>query len=177
MAATVLDSARAIEVSVYVVRAFVHLREMIATNSELAKKLDELERRLDTHDQSIAAILQAIRHLMTPPERKTRPIGFVVPDEKKLYSRRPAQAHYLSLKEQEGWPPERLAPLLAELLELTPWLKQWHSEYDAQHGARMGEYFDGFVADEARALGLTADDLRGWRPATAPARRERRRTA
>jgi len=57
MAATVLNSPRAIEVSVYVVRAFVHLREMIATNKELAKKLDALEWRVDIHDQAIAGII------------------------------------------------------------------------------------------------------------------------
>ena len=83
MAATVLNSARAIEVSVYVVRAFVHLREMIATNKELAKKFEELERRIDTHDQAIAGILQAIRQLMSLPEPKKRLIGFVVPEQQK----------------------------------------------------------------------------------------------
>jgi hypothetical protein len=82
MAATVLNSARAIEISVYVVRAFVRLRAMIATNKELAKKLEELERRVDTHDQAIAGILQAIRQLMAPPDPKKRPIGFVVPQDK-----------------------------------------------------------------------------------------------
>lgn len=82
MAATVLNSARAIEVRVYVVRAFVHLREMIATNKELAKQFEELERRIDAHDQAIAGILQAIRQLMSPPGPKKRPIGFVVPEQK-----------------------------------------------------------------------------------------------
>jgi hypothetical protein len=77
MVATVLNSPRAIEVSVYVVRAFVRLREMIATNKELAKKLEDLERRLDTHDEAIVGILQAIRELMRPAEpSKKRRIGF-----------------------------------------------------------------------------------------------------
>jgi hypothetical protein len=83
MAATVLNSPRAIEVSVYVVRAFVRLREMIAANKELAKKLEALERRLYTHDQAITEIMHAIRQLMAPSETKKRPIGFVVPEEKK----------------------------------------------------------------------------------------------
>jgi len=82
MAATVLNSPRAIEVSAYVVRAFVRLREMIAANKELAKKLHELEQRLDTHDQAITEIMHAIRQLMAPPEPKKRPIGFIVPEEK-----------------------------------------------------------------------------------------------
>ena len=64
--------------SVYVVRAFVHLREMIASNKELAAKFADLERKLATHDQAIGEIITAIRELMAPPEPKTkRPIGFV----------------------------------------------------------------------------------------------------
>lgn len=83
MAATILNSPRAIEMSVYVVRAFVHLREMIATNKELAAKFTDLERKLATHDQAIAEIITAIRQLMAPPEPKPkRPIGFVTGKEK-----------------------------------------------------------------------------------------------
>jgi hypothetical protein len=87
MAANVLNSPRAIEVSVYVMRAFVELREMLASNRVLALKLKELEqrleRRLDEHDQAIVEILRAIRQLMAPPElKKKRPIGFVLPEEK-----------------------------------------------------------------------------------------------
>jgi len=82
MAANVLASPRAIEMSVHVVRAFVRLREMIGTNKELARKLDELERKLTTHDQAIAGLIHAIRELMSPPESKRRPIGFITPEEK-----------------------------------------------------------------------------------------------
>ena len=74
-------------------------------------------------------------------------------------------AYTLDMKENEGWEPARLQPLLAGLLELIPWLKQWHNDYDAEHATRMGDYFAGFLADEARALGLTLDALRAWRPA------------
>ncbi|TCS74099.1 ORF6N domain-containing protein [Sulfuritortus calidifontis] len=85
MAATVLNSPRAVEMSVYVVRAFVQLREMLAGNKELAKRLDELERRveakLQTHDQAIAGLIQTIRELMKPPQTKKRPIGFVTPKD------------------------------------------------------------------------------------------------
>jgi hypothetical protein len=56
---------------------------MIAANRELARKLEELERRLETHDQAIAEILHAIRQLMAPPVTKKQPIGFVLPEEKK----------------------------------------------------------------------------------------------
>lgn len=81
-AANVLNSERAVEVGVYVVRAFVRLRELLATHKELAAKLNALERKLDSHDQAIAGILNAMRQLMNPPEPKKRPIGFVHPDEK-----------------------------------------------------------------------------------------------
>ena len=87
MAATILNSPRATEVSVYVVRAFVELRELLTGNKELALKLAELEsrieRKLDSHDQAIAGLIDAIRELMRAPEpTKKRPIGFVTGDEK-----------------------------------------------------------------------------------------------
>ena len=82
MAATVLNSPRAVEVSIHVVRAFVQLRELLAGHKELAKRLNELETRMErklmTQDQAIAGILNAIRQLMAPPPaQKKRPIGFV----------------------------------------------------------------------------------------------------
>jgi hypothetical protein len=80
MAATILSSPRAVEMTVYVVRAFVQLREMLASNRELARRFAQLETRLDkkltVHDEAIAAILSAIRQLMHPPVPKRRPIGF-----------------------------------------------------------------------------------------------------
>src|SRR5204863_2074404 len=75
MAATTLNSPRAVEMSVYVVRAFVKLRELLASNSGLARKLDELERKYQHHDEAITAILAAIRELMNP-RPKRRSIGF-----------------------------------------------------------------------------------------------------
>ena len=88
MAASVLNKPLAVEVSVYVVRAFVRLREMLVTNAELARKLERLEHKLElhngkltTHDEAIAAVLSAIRELMTPPEPpKKRRIGFIQDD-------------------------------------------------------------------------------------------------
>ena len=76
MAATILNSPRAVEMSVYVVRAFVRLRELLASNTALARKLDELERKYKHHDNAIAAILSAIRELTNPPRSKRRGIGF-----------------------------------------------------------------------------------------------------
>ena len=83
MAATVLNSERAVEMSVFVVRAFVRLREMLSTNQQLSGKIDELERRLDTHDASIQELIEAIRELMEPPPASGRPIGFQLPAAKK----------------------------------------------------------------------------------------------
>ena len=87
MAATVLNSPRAVEMGIYVVRAFVKLREILASNKDLARRLDELEARIEkkltTHDEAIAAMLSAIRELMNPPVPKKQPIGFVYPEEKK----------------------------------------------------------------------------------------------
>lgn len=78
MAATILNTPLAVEVGVYVVRAFVRLREALSHNKELAKKLGELERKFDTHDEAIAAILSAVRELMAPATpAKKRKIGFV----------------------------------------------------------------------------------------------------
>jgi hypothetical protein len=82
MAATILSSPRAIEMSVYVVRAFVHLRELLASNTALARKLNELEGKLKNHDEAITAILSAIRELMNPPAPKRRGIGFTADLEK-----------------------------------------------------------------------------------------------
>jgi hypothetical protein len=77
MAASVLDSERAVRVSIYVVRAFVQLREMLSSNKALARKLNELERKLVTHDRAITELIEAVRQIMTPPEpKKKRSIGF-----------------------------------------------------------------------------------------------------
>ena len=80
MASMVLNSTRAVEMSVYVIRAFVHVREMLSSNHELARRFAELEARLDKkvgeHDLAIGAILEAIRELMNPPAPQRRPIGF-----------------------------------------------------------------------------------------------------
>ena len=82
MAATVLNSSRAIEVSVYVVRAFLQLRDLLSHNRAFALKLNELERKLVGHDQAITGLISAMRKLMAAPEAKPkRPIGFVTPKE------------------------------------------------------------------------------------------------
>src|ERR1700692_2417427 len=82
MAATVLNSERAVQMSVFVVRAFVRLREMLATNRRLAGKINELESRLDTHDSTIQDLIEAIKDLMTPEEPSRIRIGFQLPPGK-----------------------------------------------------------------------------------------------
>ncbi len=93
MAATVLNTPRAVEVSVYVVRAFVKLRELVGSHRELARRLDELEQKTEalamSHDTfsrntraQLKQVFDALRELMTPPDPPKRPIGFVMPEDK-----------------------------------------------------------------------------------------------
>lgn len=83
MAASVLNSQRAIEISVHVVRAFIHLRELVSSNKELSQKLDQLERKVAGHDRAISELINAIRQLMAPSApNKKRPIGFAPWKEK-----------------------------------------------------------------------------------------------
>jgi hypothetical protein len=82
MLSSVLHSPQAIAVNIEIMRAFVRLREMLASNKELAKRLEELEGKFQAHDQAISGILHAIRELMLPPEpQKKRRIGFVQTDD------------------------------------------------------------------------------------------------
>ncbi len=82
-------------------------------------------------------------------------------------------AHYVHVQEREGGRDDpRLVPLLACLIELLPWLKQWHNEVDAEFGYRMGDYYEGFVQDEARQMNKTVDEVRAWQP---PARKTARK--
>jgi len=82
MAATVLNSNRAVEMSVFVVRAFVRMREMLAKNRQLAAKVNELDRRLETHDTTIQELIEAIKELMVPEGMPKRKIGFQFPPPK-----------------------------------------------------------------------------------------------
>ena len=83
MAATVLNSKRAIQMSVFVVRAFVRLREMLSANRQLAAKIEELDHRLGTHDDAIQELMDAIKELMIPEEKSRHKIGFQLPSAKR----------------------------------------------------------------------------------------------
>lgn len=84
-------------------------------------------------------------------------------------------AYYLDRKNTDGWDPERLKPILAGIVELLPWLRQWHNAYNPAAGLGMGDFFSDFVRDEARGLGTTAADLVAWAPPAAPRRSRGRR--
>ncbi|HMB83165.1 MAG TPA: ORF6N domain-containing protein [Terriglobales bacterium] len=79
MAATVLNSEQAVEMSVFVVRAFVRLRETLAANREFADRIKELEEHLETHDGTIQEIFNVIKKLMNPPPSRRSKIGFALP--------------------------------------------------------------------------------------------------
>lgn len=78
MLSSVLNSERAVQVNIAIMRAFVKLREILETNRQLARKFDELEARVGKHDEQIGSIIEAIRQLMVPPEKPRREIGFHV---------------------------------------------------------------------------------------------------
>lgn len=76
MAATVLNSARAVEMSVYIVRAFVRLREYARGHAEITNRLDALERRVTDHDDDLSEMFNVLRALLAPSPREGREIGF-----------------------------------------------------------------------------------------------------
>ena len=87
---------------------------------------------------------------------------------------RAISAYYVNVQERLGGREDpRLVPLLACLIELLPWLKQWHNEVDPEFGVPMGDYFEGFLQEESRNLGLTLAEIKAWRPPQRAARRPR----
>jgi len=104
-----------------------------------------------------------VRHLTDPAELFDNPWIPVVLDG----SWKPQTVQLVG-----GTDDPRLVPLLAGILELLPWITQWHGEIDPQFGVRMDDYFRGLVEEEARKMGLTSEELRAWQP---PARARQRR--
>jgi hypothetical protein len=76
MLSSVLHSERAVQVNIAIIRAFVRIREFLSTHKDLARKLEELERKYESHDSQIKAVFEAIRELMKPPQPTRRRIGF-----------------------------------------------------------------------------------------------------
>jgi hypothetical protein len=85
MAASVLNTQRAVDVSIYVVRVFVRLREILYTHKELARKLNEIEGKIAHHDVAIHTLIDAIKQLMKQPETKEKKIGFIVRERRPQY--------------------------------------------------------------------------------------------
>jgi DNA-binding PadR family transcriptional regulator len=90
MLSSVLSNERAVKVNIAIMRAFVKLREALETNRELARRFEELERRVGKHDEEINAIIEAIRELMAPPKSPPREIGFHVREKTGAYHIRKA---------------------------------------------------------------------------------------
>ncbi|MEZ5229961.1 MAG: hypothetical protein R2710_25850 [Acidimicrobiales bacterium] len=78
--------------------------------------------------------------------------------------------------QEEGWETDRLVPILAGLLELQPWLEQWHNDLDPSLGMGLGDYYESYLAGELARLGVTEDDLRAWRPPTTTRGRAKKAT-
>ena len=79
MAATILNSPRAVEMSIFIVRAFVKLREMLISHKDLKHKIEEMEKK---YDSKFKIVFNAIKELMAPPEKQVRKIGFKIEKEK-----------------------------------------------------------------------------------------------
>jgi len=78
MAANVVRSKEAVQMSLYVVRVFIKLREMMASNQKLAAQFAELERQVEKHDKALVSVVQAIKQLLEPPKpKKKRSMGFI----------------------------------------------------------------------------------------------------
>lgn len=90
MLSSVLNSDRAVAVNIQIMRVFVRVRELVANNRDLARKLDALERKLEGHDVHIRSLFEAIRQLIATPEPKKRKIGFLVEESPARYGKRRA---------------------------------------------------------------------------------------
>jgi hypothetical protein len=88
MLSSVLNSDRAIEVNIAIMRAFVQIRKAMESHTELARKLSGLERKLGDHDEQIQAIFEVIRQLMAPSGKKVKKIGFTVKEKQQAYGKK-----------------------------------------------------------------------------------------
>jgi len=87
MLSSVLRCERAVQVNIAIMRVFVRLREMLAVHRELAVKLEQLEGRIEAHDEQIQAVFEAIRQLMRPPETERKRIGFEINEPAARYEK------------------------------------------------------------------------------------------
>lgn len=90
---------------------------------------------------------------------------------------RAISAYFVDIQERLGGRDDpRLVPLLAAIIELLPWLKQWHHDLDTDYNQRMDEVFEGFVTEEAKNLGMTIEEIKAWEPPKKTTSRKRRKT-
>ena len=92
-----------------------------------------------------------------------------------LEQARALATYYQRMRTEEGWEPERLKPILAGLLELREWLKQWHDEVDPETGLKLGTYFADFAAAQCQELGFSPQEVLAWQPPATATRRRRSR--
>jgi len=100
---------------------------------------------------------------------RTPVIGWVGWDH--LQQAQAVAGYYERMRTSEGWSDDRLLPLLAGVLELLPWLLQWHNALDPQYGMGLGDFFRSFVEEEARRIGKTLDEVRAWQPSVKSSRK------
>jgi hypothetical protein len=95
-----------------------------------------------------------------------------------LEQARALATYYQRMRTEEGWEPDRLKPILAGVLDLKPWLIQWHNDLDPETGERLGQYFAQFAESQCQELGFSPEEVRAWQPnsTAGPGRRGRRRT-
>jgi hypothetical protein len=95
-----------------------------------------------------------------------------------LEQARALATYYQRMRTEEGWEPDRLKPILAGVLDLKPWLIQWHNDLDPETGERLGQYFAQFAESQCQELGFSPEAVRAWHPnsTAGPGRRGRRRT-
>jgi len=110
MLSSILNSDRAIEVNIAIMRAFVELRRISSSHKQLAQKLREIEARLEDHDESIDAIFEAIQQLLKPPEKPRKRIGFEVKEPKGRYGKKNQEKTGMSTDDRvqttdDGCPP------------------------------------------------------------------------
>jgi hypothetical protein len=81
-----------------------------------------------------------------------------------LEQARALAAYYQRMRTEEGWEPERLKPILAGLLDLREWLKQWHDDLDPETGLKLGSYFSEFAEAQCQELGFSPQEVLAWGP-------------
>jgi hypothetical protein len=85
--------------------------------------------------------------------------------------------YYQRMRTEEGWEPARLTPILAGLLDLRPWLLQWHNDLDSETGVRLGEYFVQFAESQCQELGFSPEEVQAWQPPATNSSKPRTRRA